>query len=63
MVEVFDEESEEIILLFLEEWQLRTGFTLEVEHIYNLFQRDVNCYICQDDEGKVIFKGDAVKKL
>lgn len=36
--------SDEEVTNIINEWQLRTGFVLKLEKIYNIYQRDVNCY-------------------
>ena len=40
-----------------EEWQTRTGFTLEAERISRLWQRDVNTYAMRFEDGHVKLKG------
>ena len=45
----------------VDEWQTRTGFTLKFDKIYNLYQRDVNNYIYQHEDGSIETKGEAVK--
>lgn len=52
---------EEEVIKIIEEWENRTGFNCKKEHLYRMFQRDVNCYVCLDENNKVITKGDAVK--
>ncbi len=47
----------EEILQILDEWQERTGFTLDVQKIYDLVQRDVNCYMYKKDSGKIVTRG------
>jgi hypothetical protein len=56
-----DWDKEHEIVKIIEEWENRTGFVIKKEHVYNLWQRDVNCYICQDENGGVIFKGDTFR--
>lgn len=34
----------------INEWQTRTGFILKLEKIYNIYQRDVNCYCYTDSK-------------
>ena len=61
MVEPFDWQNEEKIVEIVDEWQKRTGFVIKREYIYDLFQRDVNCYVYKDDKGEIVVKGEAVK--
>lgn len=49
------------IIDILDKWQKRTGFTLKLEKIYNIHQRDVNCYMYQDEKGNVHALGEALK--
>lgn len=51
------EEIKEVV----DEWQARTGFVLKFDKIYNLYQRDVNNYIYQHEDGSIETKGEAVK--
>ena len=51
------EEIKEIV----DEWQNRTGFVLKFDKIYNLYQRDVNNYMYQYEDGSIETKGEAVK--
>ncbi len=44
-----------------DEWQHRTGFVLKFDKIYDIYQRDVNCYMYRDVKGKIHVKGNAVK--
>lgn len=44
-----------------DEWQQRTGFVLKFDKIYDIYQRDVNCYMYRDENGKIHVKGNAVK--
>lgn len=61
MLEINEDTDENKIKEIIDEWQNRTGFNLEFEYLYNLFQRDVNCYFCQDSDMKIINKGEALK--
>lgn len=54
---VKDEELVEII----NEWQQRTGFVLKLEKVYDIHQRDVNCYMYRTESGKIKTLGEAVK--
>lgn len=55
-----DWNNEQKVINIIESWEKRTGFTAKKEHIEKLFQRDVNCYLCLEDN-EVTFKGEAVK--
>lgn len=59
----FDWNDEKKIIGIVEEWEQRTGFVIKKEYIYDLYQRDVNCYIAKDMDGKIIYKGEAVKNF
>lgn len=52
---------EEDVVSIIKEWQDRTGFTLKLDKIYNIVQRDVNNYMYRDDKGNIHVKGEAVK--
>lgn len=52
--------DEQIIIDIVDEWRERTGFSLKVETIDKLIQRDVNNYIMLKD-GDIVVKGEAVK--
>lgn len=41
---------EQDVVDIINEWQERTGFVLKLEKIYNIRQRDVNCYCYSDTE-------------
>ena len=53
--------TEEELRAITDEWQQRTGFVLKFDKIYDIYQRDVNCYMYRDDKGKIHVKGAAVK--
>lgn len=61
IVEPKNWDDEEKVIKIVEEWEERTGFVIKKEHVYDLYQRDVNCYFCKDENGKVVYKGEAVK--
>ena len=52
--------SDETIKAIIDEWQERTGFTLKLGKIKQLYQKDVNNYICFEDD-ELVYKGEAVK--
>lgn len=53
--------DEEKIIKIVKEWESRTNFVIKKEYIYEVYQRDVNCYFYLDENNKVVFKGEAVK--
>lgn len=53
--------NEQDVVDIINEWQTRTGFTLKLDKIYNIVQRDVNNYMYKDDKGNIHTKGEAVK--
>ena len=60
IVEPFDWKNEEKVISIVEEWEKRTGFVIKKEHIYNIWQRDVNCYCYVKDE-EIHVVGEAVR--
>ena len=60
IVEPLDWKDEEKVISIVEEWEKRTGFVIKKEHIYNIWQRDVNCY-CYVKEDKINVVGEAVR--
>ena len=52
--------SDEELIAIINEWQQRTGFTLKLDKIYDIYQRDVNNYMYRDDQGNIHTKGEAV---
>ena len=52
-----DTEQKEAVDAILKEWQVRTGFTLEVDNIKELHQKDVNNYIWVEPDGAIKTKG------
>lgn len=53
--------TKEELKAIIDEWQARTGFVLKLETIYDIHQRDVNCYMYKDDKGSVHVLGEALK--
>ena len=53
--------SKEELVEIIDEWQHRTGFVLKLETIYDIHQRDVNCYMYKDDKGNIHVLGEALK--
>ena len=53
--------TKEELKAIIDEWQVRTGFVLKLETIYDIHQRDVNCYMYKDDKGSVHVLGEALK--
>lgn len=56
-----DWRDEELVLSIVEEWTLRTGFTIKPDYIYDIYQRDVNNYMYKDKDGGIHCKGEALK--
>jgi len=63
MMVPFNWEDESKIDEIVTEWQKRTGFVLEKEYLYNLWQRDVNCYFALDKKEEVDYKGDVINYI
>lgn len=53
--------EEKVFLDIIKEWMDRTGFTLKLDKIYDIWQRDVNNYCYRDDKGEIHVKGEALK--
>ena len=51
--------SKEQIIKIVEEWEQRTGFVIKKEEIHNLWQRDVNNYMF-DNQGTPVVRGEIV---
>lgn len=62
IIEPLNWEEESNIIGIVEEWEKRTGFVIKKDHIYNLWQRDVNNYMYKDDKGNIHTRGEAVKE-
>lgn len=60
IAELIDKTKKDEVLAIIDEWQHRTGFVLKVENIYDIYQRDVNCYCYRDDKGEIHTVGEAV---
>ena len=60
IAEPFDWNNEEEIVEIIHEWEKRTGFTIEIEKIENVWQRDVNNY-CYLKNGKPNVRGEAMR--
>lgn len=54
--------TEDEILAIINEWVERTGFVLKIEHIFDIHQRDVNCYIYNDDQGNSHSVGECFRQ-
>ena len=63
MVEPLDWANKDEIIKIVEEWEARTGFVIKKEIKYDLWQRDVNCYICRDDKDNIEAKGNLFKNF
>lgn len=53
--------SEEKVISIVNEWQTRTGFNVKIEHLENIIQRDVNCYMYKKD-GEINSVGGDIKE-
>ena len=53
-------EDEEKIDSIIKEWENRTGFNMEKEYLYHLWQRDVNCYVGIEENGDIHYKGNSL---
>ena len=56
-----DWDMEPYIIGMIEDWERRTKFVIKKEHIYNLWQRDVNNYVYQNEDGSIECKGEALR--
>jgi hypothetical protein len=61
MFEPFDWADEAKIKGIVDEWMKRTGFVIKFGYIYNMWQRDVNCYVFTEEDGSIETKGEALK--
>lgn len=61
MIKVNEPYTEEEVIAIINAWEERTGFQLKFEHLYNLWQRDVNNYVFQTEEGELEYRGEALK--
>ena len=63
MIEPYNWEDEDKIDAIVNEWEKRTGFNMEKGYLYNLWQRDVNCYFALDEKGEVDYKGEVINYI
>ena len=63
MIEPFNWDDESKIDSIVKEWEDRTGFNMEKGYLYNLWQRDVNCYFALDEKGEIDYKGDVINYI
>lgn len=61
IIQPFEGVTEDDLKTIVDEWQERTHFVLKFDKIYDIQQRDVNCYMYRDANGKIHVKGNAVK--
>lgn len=61
IIEPFNWDEKDEIIKIIEAWEERTGFVIKKDMIYNIWQRDVNCYFYTDSKGKLEVRGEAVK--
>lgn len=52
--------TEEDVMTIMQEWQDRTGFVLKLDKVYDLQQRDVNCYMYRDAGGEIHVVGGMI---
>lgn len=61
IVEPFDWNNKDEIIAIVDSWCKRTGFVIKPKEIFDIYQRDVNCYMYRDDKGEIQTLGEAVK--
>ena len=61
IIQPFEGVTEDDLKAIVDEWQERTHFVLKFDKIYDIQQRDVNCYMYRDANSKIHVKGNAVK--
>lgn len=61
ILEPFDWNDKDKIISIVEEWEKRTGYVIKKDEIFDIHQRDVNCYMYKDINGNIHCKGEAVK--
>lgn len=52
--------TEDEVMAIMKEWQDRTGYVLKLDKVYDLQQRDVNCYMYRDAGGEIHVVGGMV---
>lgn len=60
IAELLPGHTEDELMDIINEWQTRTKFVLKLEKIYDIYQRDVNCYVYRDSENNIHTLGEAV---
>ena len=60
IVEPYNWDDYDKIISIVEEWEKRTGFVIKKDLIYDIHQRDVNCYFYHDAKGGFKCLGEAV---
>lgn len=61
IVEPFDWNDKDEIIAIVDSWCERTGFVIKPKEIFDIYQRDVNCYMYRDSKGEIQTLGEAVK--
>lgn len=61
IIEPFDWNDKDKIISIIEAWEKRTGYVIKKDEIFDIHQRDVNCYFYKDINGDIHCKGEAVK--
>ena len=58
IVKPLDWNGRDEIISMVEEWEKRTGFVIKKTPIHNIWQRDVNCYSYESDNGDIHVVGE-----
>lgn len=61
IVEPFDWSKKDEIIAIVDAWCKRTRFVIKPKEVFDIYQRDVNCYMYRDDKGEIQTLGEAVK--
>lgn len=62
IIEPLNWDDEEKIMDIVRQWEKRTGYVIKKDHIYELYQRDVNNYIFKNPDGSYHVKGEALRQ-
>lgn len=58
IVEPNDWNKRDEVIKIVEEWEKRTGYVIKKVPIHNIWQRDVNCYLYNTEDGKLHIVGE-----
>jgi len=61
IIEPFNWDDKDKIIDIIQQWEKRTGYVIKKDEIFDIYQRDVNCYFYKDINGEIHCKGEAVK--